>query len=71
MHLGHLQAYWAEHTYPDDSEEAYNLEAKQKQILESHLSLLNYSLQFGYSFAVWKQIVNTMLVKDQGVPEIH
>ena len=71
MHLGHLKAYWAEHTLPEDSDEATAIENARKQILKGHLTLLNYAIHFGYSFDKWKCIVNTMLEKDKGVPKIH
>ena len=71
MHLGHLQAYWSKQTYPEKSPDATLLEKKRQQILDGYLSLLNYALQFGYSFNVWSSIVNTMLEKDKGVPKIH
>ena len=71
MHLGHLKAYCAEHTLTEDSDEAANLEKKCKQILDGHLLLLNYAIQFGYPFDKWKNIVNTMLEKDKGIPKIH
>ena len=71
MHLGHLKAYWAEHTLPERSKEAQELEDKRREILQGHLSLLNYALHFGYPFSSWKSIVNTMLEKDPGFPKIH
>ena len=64
MHLGHLKAYWAEHTLAENSNEANLLETTQQQILEGHITLLNYAMHFGYSFDKWKCIVNTMLEKD-------
>ena len=71
MHLGHLKAYWAEHTLPEGSEEAKELDTIRQHILDGHLLLLNYATQFGYSFDKWKRIVNTMLEKDKGLPKIH
>ena len=71
MHLGHLKAYWAEHTLPEQSKEAHELEDKRRDILRGHLTLLNYALHFGYSYSTWKSIVNTMLEKDPGFPKIH
>ena len=71
MHLGHLKAYWAEHTLPDNSDEATELEEARQRILAGHLLLLNYATQFGYSFNKWKCIVNTMLEKDKGLPKLH
>ena len=71
MHLGHLKAYWAEHTLPENSPEAEGIEEKRRQILEGHLVLLNYALKTGYSYIPWRRIVNTMLEKDPGIPKIH
>ena len=50
MHLGHLKAYWADHTLANDSHEANKLENNQRLILDGHLTLLNYAIHFGYSF---------------------
>ena len=71
MHLGHLKAYWARHLLPDDSDEAEALEAARDTILKGHLVLLNYALQYGYSFDTWKKVVNTMLEKEPGNPRFH
>ena len=71
MHLGHLKAYWAEHTLPNPSKEATELELSRQMILDGHLTLLNYSLHFGHPYKPWTHIVNTMLEKDKGTPKIH
>lgn len=71
MHLGHLKAYWADHNLPPDSDEADELEEKRAAILSGHLTLLNYALQFGYSYHSWKMVVNAMLEKETGNPKIH
>ena len=71
MHLGHLKAYWAEHTLLDGSPEVEALEDTRQQILEGHLLLINYALHTGYSYAPWQRIVNTMLEKDLGIPKIQ
>ena len=71
MHLGHLKAYWAEHTLPEGSPEADAMEETHRKILEGHVLLINYALQTGYSYTPWKRIVNTMLEKDPGIPKIH
>ena len=41
MHLGHLKAYWADHTLQPNSTEADELEAARARILKGHLLLLN------------------------------
>ena len=71
MHLGHLKAYWAEHTLPEGGQEEEALEDKRQKILKGHLLLLNYALQTGYSYEAWRSIVSTMLEKDPGVTKIH
>ena len=71
MHLGHLKAYWAEHTLPEGSTEVIKLDKTRRHILDGHLALYNYALHFGYSFDQSKQIVNTLLEKDKGLPKIH
>ena len=71
MHLGHLKAYWANHTLPNNSNEARELTRTRNRILEGHLILLNYALKCGYSYNEWKHIVNIMLKKDKGLPKIH
>jgi hypothetical protein len=45
MHLGHLKAYFSEHTYKENSDEAADLEDCRQKILRGHLLLLNYALQ--------------------------
>jgi hypothetical protein len=71
MHLGHLKAYWARHNLVIGSKEEDEMNDLCDKILRGHLLLLNYSLQFGYSFNSWKTIINTMLDKDNGSPKIH
>ena len=71
MHLGHLKAYWAEHTLAEGSKEATHIETVRRRILDGHLLLLNYAIQFGYSFRTWQRIVNNMLENNPGLPKIH
>ena len=71
MHLGHLKAYWADHTLEPESQAAKDLEECWEEILGGHLLLLNYALKFGYSYEARKTIVNTMIEKDPGSPKIH
>lgn len=71
VHLGHAKAYYALHTLPKDSPEEERLENIRSSILKGHLLLLNYALQFGYSYDRWQTIVNALLEKDPGTPKIH
>jgi hypothetical protein len=71
VHLGHAKAYFARHSLRPDSDDAKQLETDREEVLKGHLTLLNYALQFGYSYDRWKSIVNAMLEKDPGQPKIH
>ena len=71
MHLGHLKAYWEDHTLPENSLEATELQRQRQEILQGHLALLNYAIRFGRPYQPWTHIVNTMLEKDPGSPKIH
>ena len=71
VHLGHAKAYYALHPLDPKSKEAEELEDRRTRIINGHLTLLNYALQFGYSYDRWKVIVNALLEKDPGVPRIH
>jgi ribonuclease HI len=43
----------------------------QQDLLEVHMTLLNYGLSRGYAFQRWKTVANTILFKDPGVIKIH
>ena len=43
----------------------------QQEMLDLHLTLLNYALQRGYAYTRWKKVANTILFKDPGVIKIH
>ena len=71
VHLGHAKAYYALTHLQEDSEEEERFEALRNEIIHGHLVLLNYALQFGYSYKRWQNIVNALLEKDPGMPKIH
>ena len=60
MHLGHLKAYFAQHTLNQDSDKANTLKEQRQATLDDHLALLNYALPFGKLFDSWKMVVNAM-----------
>ena len=43
----------------------------QQELLNLHITLLNYALTWGYSYTRWKKIANAILIKDPGVIKIH
>jgi hypothetical protein len=79
LHLGHYKAMISRHKYSaaleDDDEEYREKQNKwkrmQQEILDVHLSLLNYALTRGYAFHRWRKVANTILLKDPGVVKIH
>ena len=71
VHLGHAKAYYALHPLEPGSEEETQFEAMRDRILGGHLTLMNYALQFGYSYGRWQSVVNALLEKDPGSPKIH
>ena len=79
LHLGHYKALIARHRYsnlPEEDDEEYRqnhdrLNRMQKDLLDLHLTLLNYALTRGYSYNRWKKVANTILFKDPGVINIH
>ena len=71
MHIGHLKAYWMDHTLSTLSKEADDLKNTHQKNLAGHLTLLNYALQYGSLYHAWTHVINTMLEKDQGGPKIH
>ena len=74
LHLGHWKALVGPHTHArahEDDEEKILLDAKQQELFQAHLSLLNYALRWGYSFTRWKTVVNVMIQKDKNNTKIH
>jgi hypothetical protein len=53
------------------SEEGVQLKEQQQALFDAHLSLINYALHHGYSYARWKSIVNVMIEKDPGNTKVH
>jgi hypothetical protein len=72
VHLGHGKAYYAEHNLPPGSDEEKRFIDQSGQIIREHITLLNYSIQFGHPYERWHNIVNALLQKDEGIPKsIH
>ena len=71
VHLGHAKAYIARSGFLPNTPESEAFEAQRDPIITGHLHLMNYALQFGYSYHRWQIIVNSMLEKDPGRPRIH
>jgi hypothetical protein len=76
-HLGRYKALFAESTYiPRDSEDdepgdCEIFQRKQADIAHVIVQLINFCIRHGHVLNRWKQIVNTMIFKDEGVYKIH
>ena len=75
MHLGHYKSLLAKHSYSSDlfddeltpelQEQRDELNSKQQDLFDLHLTMLNYALARGYSYQRWRTIANTILFKDK------
>ena len=71
VHLGHAKAYLAAHDLVPETPECIDLEQTRAAIIDGHVTILNYALQFQHSYTRWQSIVNAILEKDPGKPRIH
>jgi hypothetical protein len=68
-HLGHYRALLPG---PDrNTEAACAFELKRSDLEAMHHLSLEYALVHGYSYQLWKKVVNIMLEKEPGNPNIH
>jgi hypothetical protein len=81
LHLGHFKALIARHSFhstasddeltPAFREQRDELNRKQADLFDLHLSLINYALERGYSYKRWQTIANTILFKDPDNVRLH
>jgi hypothetical protein len=71
MHLGHARALISRHSLDPKSPEGKSLSAIQEDLIQAHVSLLNYSIKHSHSYTRWKNVVNVMIEKDPGDVRIH
>ena len=81
LHLGHLKALIARHSFSSDEDDDElteefkaqrdELNFKQQALLDLQLTMLNYALERGYAYDRWKTIANTILFKDPDNNRIH
>jgi hypothetical protein len=71
VHLGHGKVYYAEHSLSTGTAEEKEFTAQRQAIISGHVTLLNYSIHFGYPYERWHNVVNALLKKDDGIPKIH
>ena len=81
LHLGHFKALIAKHSFSSDSFDEdltvsdriqrAELDAKQRDLFDLHLAMINYALERGYSYVRWRTIANTILFKDPDNVRLH
>ena len=81
MHLGHYKALIAKHSYsserPDDEltpeycMHRDELNSKQTNLFELHLTLINYALERGTTYKRWQTIANSIIFKDPDTIKLH
>ena len=71
LHLGHYQVLRRHHGLATHDPQRKAVEAGQKLLTDARVALLNYALKFGYTYTRWRQVVNVMLMKEPGNPQIH
>ena len=69
-HLGHYLALVKPHGI-HDTEKADTFETLLTDILDIHLTILQYCLKFGYSLLIWQYSITMMIEKDVGKPKLH
>lgn len=69
-HLGHYLALVKLHGI-EDPDKAELFETSRVELLRLHLTLINYSLKFGYSLSRWQNSITIMIEKDIGDPKLH
>ena len=71
-HLGHYMALVKPHGIsPSNNTLFAQMESQRAEILSVHLGIINYCLKFGYSLKRWQTVVNVMIEKEPGNPQIH
>jgi hypothetical protein len=65
--------HWRNDDVPLNTEEGQvqELEGIRESLIHAHITILNYTLQFGYSYHRWKVVVNIIIQKDPGSIKIH
>jgi exonuclease III len=76
LHLGHYKTLISDHKYTHAKtkvEEALKkeIDQKQRELLDLHVTMMNYALSRGYSYTRWQTVANTMILKEVGNFKIH
>jgi hypothetical protein len=72
-HLSHQHALFQPHGIDDlwESEEYNSAEASRDLNWFAQYGIVSYGIKHGYTFDRWKKVVNAMIEKDPGNPQLH
>jgi hypothetical protein len=71
VHLGHGKVYYANHDLPPGTQAEKVFLGQRQKIIQGHITLLNYSIQFSHPYERWHNIINALLPKDSRTHKIH
>jgi len=54
-----------------DEEKDPSLEEMRKDLLHAQLMLMNYAIKYSYVYRRWLNVVNMMILKDEGDTRVH
>lgn len=70
-HLGHYKSLFSDGTGAPGSPALSQFRAKQSQIIQLIVNIINFCIAQGHVLQRWTQIVNVMIFKDPGNSKIH
>jgi hypothetical protein len=72
-HLSHQHALFQPHGIDNllESDKYNTAKASQELNWFAQYGIVSYGIQHGYTFDRWKQVVNAMIEKDPGNPQLH
>eukprot|EP00957_Ditylum_brightwellii_P060031 4557683-Ditylum_brightwellii.AAC.1 len=70
-HLGHFKALLCQFAESPDTYEGREMFRKREDILDTHVSLLNYAAEQRYSYKQWQDIVNIVRAKLLRIDEVY
>eukprot|EP00957_Ditylum_brightwellii_P027960 2112424-Ditylum_brightwellii.AAC.1 len=66
-HLGHFKALLRKFAESPDTDEGQKMIQTREDIIDAHVSLLNYVVEQRYSYKRWQNIVNIAIAKLLGI----
>lgn len=72
-HLSHQHALLQPHGIDKKADPVEYKKAEQSRLKnwEAQHAIVSYGIRYGYTFARWKQVINAMIEKEPGNPQLH